>query len=44
VRGLEDWLGAPLFHQNPSGKSRLVPTKAAERALPDIRVGLDRLS
>lgn len=43
VRGLEDWLGAPLFHRSPSGKSRLVPTEAAERALPDIRAGLDRL-
>ncbi len=44
VRGLEDWLGTPLFHRSASGKARLVATEAAERALPDIRAGLDRLS
>ena len=44
VRGLEEWLGAPLFHRSSSGKSRLIPTEAAERALPDIRAGLDRLT
>ncbi|KAB2678464.1 MULTISPECIES: LysR substrate-binding domain-containing protein [Hyphomicrobiales] len=44
VRGLEEWLVAPLFHRSASGKARLVPTEAAERALPDIRAGLDRLS
>lgn len=43
VRTLEDWLGAPLFLRNTSGKSRLVPTEAAEQALPDIRAGFDRL-
>ena len=44
VRSLEDWLGIPLFHRGSSGKARLVPTEAAERALPDIRAGFDRLS
>jgi LysR family transcriptional regulator, glycine cleavage system transcriptional activator len=44
VRGLEDWLGAPLFHRGTSGKPRLVPTDAAQRALPDIRAGFERLS
>lgn len=43
VRGLEDWLGVSLFHRVTSGRSRLAPTEAAERALPDIRAGLDRL-
>lgn len=44
VRNLEDWLGAPLFHRSSSGRARLVPTEAAERALPDIRAGFDRLT
>ena len=44
VRTLEDWLGTPLFHRGTSGKARLIPTEAAERALPDIRAGFDRLS
>ncbi|GAB3630176.1 Glycine cleavage system transcriptional activator [Pandoraea terrae] len=44
VRSLEEWLGTPLFHRGTSGRSRLVPTEAAERALPDIRGGFDRLS
>jgi len=44
VRTLEDWLGTPLFHRGSSGKARLVPTEAAERALPDIRAGFDRLA
>lgn len=43
VRGLEGWLGHPLFHRSPTGKARLTATDAAERALPDIRAGLDRL-
>lgn len=43
VRTLEDWLGAPLFHRNPGGKARLVTTEAAERALPDLRAGFDKL-
>jgi LysR family glycine cleavage system transcriptional activator len=43
VRGLEDWLGMPLFHRSSSGKMRLKPTEAAENALSDIRAGLDRL-
>ncbi|VWB42185.1 LysR family transcriptional regulator [Burkholderia lata] len=44
VRSLEEWLGAPLFHRGASGRLRLVPTEAAERALPDIRAGFDRLT
>jgi len=44
VRTLEDWLGAPLFQRANSGKVRLVTTEAAERALPDIRAGFDRLT
>lgn len=44
VRTLEEWLGAPLFHRAPSGRVRLIPTAAAERALPDIRAGFDRLA
>ena len=43
VRTLEDWLSTPLFHRATSGRVRLVPTEAAERALPDIRAGFDRL-
>lgn len=44
VRSLEEWLGTPLFRRGTRGRSRLVPTEAAERALPDIRAGFDRLS
>lgn len=44
VRSLEDWVGAPLFHRTTGGRKRLTPTAAAERALPDIRAGFDRLS
>ncbi|SIT49146.1 Glycine cleavage system transcriptional activator [Paraburkholderia ribeironis] len=44
VRSLEEWLGTPLFHRGASGRSRLIPTDTAERALPDIRAGFDRLS
>jgi LysR family glycine cleavage system transcriptional activator len=44
VRSLEDWLGTPLFHRGTSGRTRLVPTEAARRALPEIRAGFDRLS
>lgn len=43
VRTLEEWLGAPLFHRNQGGKVRLVTTEAAERALPDLRAGFDKL-
>lgn len=43
VRSLEEWLGSPLFERGRSGRARLVPTEAAERALPDIRAGFDRL-
>jgi LysR family glycine cleavage system transcriptional activator len=44
VRGLEEWLGTPLFVRGASGRSRLTATDAALRALPDIRAGFDRLS
>ncbi|MHB0772954.1 LysR substrate-binding domain-containing protein [Bradyrhizobium sp. 1.29L] len=44
VRTLEEWLAAPLFHRATTGRSRLVATETALRALPDIRAGLDRLS
>lgn len=44
VRGLEDWLGAPLFIRSSGGRARLVGTEAALRALPDIRAGFDRLA
>lgn len=44
VRTLEEWLGTPLFHRSSSGRARLVATEAAERALPDIRAGFDRLA
>ncbi|MGQ8918112.1 LysR substrate-binding domain-containing protein [Pseudomonas lundensis] len=44
VRTLEDWLGTPLFVRGTSGRVRLIPTAAAERALPDIRAGFDRLT
>lgn len=44
VRTLEEWLATPLFHRSASGRLRLVPTEAAERALPDIRAGFDRLA
>jgi len=43
-RTLEEWLGTPLFHRGTSGKMRLIPTEAAELALPDIRAGFDRLT
>ena len=44
VRTLEEWLGTPLFLRNSSGRVRLVATEAAERALPEIRAGFDRLA
>jgi len=44
VRSLEDWLGKPLFIRATSGQHRLIPTEAAELALPDIRAGFDRLT
>jgi len=44
VRSLEDWLGVPLFVRGNRGKARLVLTETAERALPDIRAGFDRLT
>jgi LysR family transcriptional regulator, glycine cleavage system transcriptional activator len=44
VRGLEEWLGTSLFVRATQGRARLVPTEIAERALPDIRAGFDRLT
>lgn len=44
VRGLEEWLGVPLFYRSSTGKIRLAPTEIAERALPDIRAGFDNLA
>lgn len=44
VRSLEDWLGTRLFHRQSSGRTRLVLTEAAERALPEIQAGFDRLA
>jgi LysR family glycine cleavage system transcriptional activator len=44
VRTLEGWLGVQLFHRSASGRARLVATEAAERALPEIRAGFDRLA
>jgi LysR family glycine cleavage system transcriptional activator len=44
VRSLEATLGTPLFHRGTHGPTRLVPTEAAERALPEIRAGFERLS
>lgn len=44
VRSLETWLGIPLFVRATSGRTRLIPTDAALRALPEIRAGFDRLS
>jgi len=44
VRTLEDWLGTPLFLRSTSGRARLIPTETAERALPDIHMGFDRLA
>jgi LysR family transcriptional regulator, glycine cleavage system transcriptional activator len=44
VRSLEEWLGTPLFERGSSGRTRLAATETAERALPDIRAGFDRLA
>ena len=44
VRTLEDWLGSPLFVRSTSGRARLVTTEVAEKVLPDIRAGLERLA
>ena len=44
VRSLEDSIGLPLFYRKTSGKSRLIPTKTVELALPHIRAGLDSLA
>jgi len=44
VRSLEESLGTPLFHRGTSGRTRLAPTEAARRALPEIRAGFERLS
>lgn len=43
VRNLEEWVGTPLFIRQRSGSARLVLTASAERALPDISAGFERL-
>lgn len=44
VRSLEDKLGLVLFRRSHRGRARLLLTEAAERALPEIRAGLDKLA
>lgn len=45
VRGLEDWLGTPLFlRDSRGGRSRLQPSEAALRALPELSAGFERLA
>ncbi len=44
VRGLEETLGAELFHRSRSGPARLVLTDAARSAVPDLRAGFDHLA
>jgi LysR family transcriptional regulator, glycine cleavage system transcriptional activator len=44
VRSLEASLGTPLFHRAASGRTRLVLTDAAQRAIPDLRAGFELLS
>jgi len=44
VRGLEEWLGMPLFVRSAGGRARLAVTDAAARALPEIQAGFERLS
>ena len=44
VRALEEQLGTALFRRDKVGRQRLTPTETTERALPDIRAGLDRLT
>lgn len=44
VRSLEEVLGTPLFQRGLSGQKRLLLTEAAQRALPDIRAGFEKLS
>jgi len=43
VRGLETWLGSPLFHRQKQGRDRLVPVDSARAALLDLSEGLNRL-
>jgi LysR family transcriptional regulator, glycine cleavage system transcriptional activator len=44
VRSLEEWLGILLFHRSTGGRARLIATDSALKALPDIRIGFERLS
>jgi LysR family transcriptional regulator, glycine cleavage system transcriptional activator len=44
VRRLEEILGVELFHRSQAGPARLLPTEAAQAALPDLRAGLEYLS
>lgn len=40
VRAVETWVGAPLFRR--TGRS-IIPTEAAEAAMPSLREGFDRI-
>lgn len=44
VRTLESWLGVALFERVNKGRFRLIPTQAAELALPDIRAGFEQIT
>lgn len=44
VRTLEIWLGVALFERVNKGRFRLIPTQAAELALPDIRAGFEQIA
>jgi LysR family transcriptional regulator, glycine cleavage system transcriptional activator len=44
VRALEAIVGVELFHRSQAGPARLVLTKAAEAALPDLQAGFDHLT
>src|SRR5262245_17500153 len=43
VRGLEEVVGAELFHRSLAGPARLVLTERARAAIPDLQAGFDRL-
>lgn len=44
VRGLEDYLGVPLFYRTPTGSARMTLTEDARAVLPDVQTGFDLLS
>lgn len=43
VRALEAWLNVPLFRRLSVGGNRLIPTEAAQLALPEFKEAFDRL-